>query len=140
MKRLESRLAKLETKRREADARRDNPNRPKHTSELLGGPYDPSITLPRLLESSAKLPSIPPDDDPDYLPENVVDVDSAILKIQGDRDGWKQRQLFLKRDLAEMVRRDWPDIDAEPREAATRNNDDALRADGYEPLPPRQTR
>lgn len=47
------------------------------------------------------------------MPENVVDVESELLKIQGDRDGWKARQLFLKRDLAEMVRRDWPEIDAE---------------------------
>lgn len=49
-----------------------------------------------------------------HMPENVVDVDSYILKIQGDRDGWKARQLSLKRNLAEMVRRDWPDIDNEP--------------------------
>lgn len=56
-------------------------------------------------------PPEPPD--PDYWPPNVIDVDSYILKLEGDRDGWKQRQLFLKRDLAEMIRRDWPDIDAD---------------------------
>lgn len=48
------------------------------------------------------------------MPENVIDVDSYILTLEGDRDGWRARQLFLKRDLAEMIRRDWPDIDAEP--------------------------
>lgn len=47
-------------------------------------------------------------------PKNVVDVESYLLKIQGDRDGWRARQRELKRDVAEMVRRDWPDIDAEP--------------------------
>lgn len=50
-------------------------------------------------------------------PKNVVDVESYLLKIQGDRDGWRARQRELKRDVAEMVRRDWPDIDAEPPEA-----------------------
>lgn|SRR5487761_1694214 len=120
MKRLESRLAKLEAKRHER--RDEDPNRPKHLSELLGGPYDPSITLPRIFAAMEERmareiadgtykPPEPPD--PDYLPENVVDVDSYILKLEGDRDGWRARQLFLKRDVAEMIRRDWPDIDAE---------------------------
>lgn len=123
MKQIESRLTKLETKRRESKARADNPNRPKHISELLGGPYDPSITLPRILEAMERRmaeeiaagtykPPEPPD--PDYLPENVFDVESYVLRLDGDRDGWKQRQLFLKRDLAKMIERDWPDIDAEP--------------------------
>lgn len=113
MKRIESRLVKLET-RRKAEARDDNPNRPKHISELLGGPYDPTITLAKILESSAELPSTPPDYEPGHVAENIIDVESYLLKLQGDREGWRARQRDLKRDLAEMVRRDWPDIGSEP--------------------------
>jgi hypothetical protein len=56
----------------------------------------------------------PPPPDPDYYPENCIDVDSYVLKLQGDRDGWRARQRELKRDVDEMIRRDWPDIGAEP--------------------------
>ncbi|HQU43101.1 MAG TPA: hypothetical protein PK867_09820 [Pirellulales bacterium] len=133
---IKSRLAKLEAARREADVRVDDPNRPKHLSELLGGPYDPTITLPRIFQAMEERmarelaagtyrPPEPPD--PDYMRENVVDVDSYILKLEGDRDGWKARQVFLKRDLAEMIRQDWPDIDAEPATKAD---------DNQEPNPP----
>jgi hypothetical protein len=41
-------------------------------------------------------------------------VESYMLKRRGDRDGWRARQLELKRDLPEMMRRQRADIDAEP--------------------------
>lgn len=122
-KRLESRLVKLEHRRREK-AEADDPNRPPTIGELYGYPQATCLSeifrleeerMAREIAAGTYQPPEPPD--PDYWPPNVVDVESEILKIKGDRDGWKERQIFLKRDLAEMIRRDWPDIDAEPSPA-----------------------
>ncbi|HEX7380314.1 MAG TPA: hypothetical protein VF278_24580 [Pirellulales bacterium] len=120
MKRIETRLAKLETRQRE-QGEPDDPDRPRTIAEICGYPRGTMLStilkrederMAREIAAGTYQPPEPPD--PDYVPENVIDVESAFLKITGDRDGWKQRQLFLKRDLAEMVRREWPDIDAEP--------------------------
>lgn len=119
MKSIERRLAKLEIRQRDQGEPGD-PARPLTFAELCGYPRGTSLSailrwederMAREIAAGTYRPPQPPD--PDYMPENVVDVDSELLKITGDRDGWKRRQLFLKRDLAEMVRRDWPDIDAE---------------------------
>ncbi|HVA46152.1 MAG TPA: hypothetical protein VNH11_07240 [Pirellulales bacterium] len=118
---IKSRLTKLEKTRRENDAYADDPNRPPDFAELCGYPRGTCLStifqlederMAREIAAGTYKPPEPPD--PDYMPENVIDVESELLKIQGNRDGWRARQLFLKRDLAEMIRREWPDIDAEP--------------------------
>jgi hypothetical protein len=67
------------------------------------------------------LPPAPPlpQRDPDYVWEGVDDIESRQLKARGDREGWKTRQRELKRDLAHMIRRDWPDIDDFPPDETT---------------------
>lgn len=117
--RLQTRLTKLEQRRRE-QAEANDTNRPPDFAMLCGYPRGTLLStmlkmeeerMAREIAAGTYKPPEPPD--PDYMPENVVDVESELLKIQGDRDGWKTRQIFLKRDLAEMVRREWPDIHAD---------------------------
>jgi hypothetical protein len=102
---FEERIAALEGKRRE-------PN----DDDSDDGPQEPHDSQER--RWMATLPP-PPPTDPEYVAEIVLDLESCWLKDKGDRAGWKARQLELKRDLAWMIRRHWPDIDAEPPAEST---------------------
>ena len=121
-RRIESRLAKLETTRRESEAVARDPNRPKHISELLGGPYDATITLPRIFaemerrmaeEIAAGTYKPPEPPDPTIWPQNVINVDSEFLKITGDIEGWRENEKKIKRWSTEWEQENWPNVERE---------------------------
>ena len=117
-RRIESRLAKLEQRRRE-QGEADDPNRPRHLSEILGGPYDPTITLPRIFaemerrmteEIAAGTYQPPPPPDPTIWPKNVINVDSEFCKITGDIEAWRENEKKIKRWSPEWEQKNWPDL------------------------------
>lgn len=108
MRRLESRLAKLEQRRHSDRRHLDNPNRPRTFAEIMaaaGAPLPPGVTFAHILAAAEG--SEPPDDD-DAWGRNVVNVDSELFKLTGDVDAWRENERKIKRWSPEWERENWP--------------------------------
>lgn len=113
--RLQSRLTKLEQRRRE-QAEADDPNRPRTIAELCGYPRGTMLStilrlederMAREIAAGTYKPPEPPD--PTVWPTNVINVDSEVYKIAGDLEAWRENEKKIKRWTPEWEKANWPD-------------------------------